>query len=222
MSDTDYQGGMVTPELSDVSSIITDRYGISTGSATFKVRTVNAEAYIGWGGNHPHADWMKRERTILNFKPGFAEIVVEYVGIPNQYTDPVVDYIDTASQEPIATHPKFTSDLAGTPDNPLNNAYFDPDSGAFDHFGSGTELTGVVDYLSGQVTRRVTICGCRDPEFLQDSVGQVGVGSYGDAMARATELFIGFNGEQRGDIFRVALDFRQPGLRGWSTLVYQK
>jgi hypothetical protein len=71
-----------------------------------------------------------------------------------------VDVQASLQSNPIETHPNFVSTLGGTPAGPLNGAVFDPTTGVFQGWPSGSPdaLGGVRFYLVAANTYRFTFC----------------------------------------------------------------
>jgi hypothetical protein len=83
-----------------------------------------------------------------------ARVELHYEGkddyISNEITSQNVSLDFTTSQEPIESHPDFTSTLGGTPAAPLNGAIFDATTGEFLGFDSLSQFAGVRSYLMPQ------------------------------------------------------------------------
>jgi hypothetical protein len=104
------------------------------------------------GDSHPKDGRLSCHRTTATLNAnGLAVITSEYIGIAGgNMTSPEVSGRANTSQEPIATHPKFASDIGGTEASPKNGAQFN--NGAFVRFAydaaANPNKEGVRSYLN--------------------------------------------------------------------------
>lgn len=99
--------------LEEAGEIVTDRYGLSTGSCVFSIpmdgqSTVSkVEANINIGQTtHPFASFLTLENRRIVLSPGFAKVVCSFAGCQSD-SDYVYEFEASAKEEPMATHPQF-------------------------------------------------------------------------------------------------------------------
>lgn len=112
-------------------------------------------------------------------------IALHYEGKASEFVNPEtvqdisVDF--TTSQEPIESHPDFTTAIGGTPSSPLHGAIFDPSTGEFTGFpvidpdeptALPSRFAGLKSYLMPQETFTSNTVEFSYPTDL-DNVGQV-------------------------------------------------
>lgn len=116
--------------------------------------------------------------SVSRQKPNIALITAEYAGgsgtspsgggEQNSENEPVIEVYSTTSQEPIETHPKFTTTIAGTPDAPLWPGVYKEEDGnwVFNKFPkednseppNACPYFGMTDYLvPRKIVKRTTI-----------------------------------------------------------------
>lgn len=226
----------------DSSRVVRDRYGLDSGNVTWQV------ARAVWQGNpsantpalgdaHPFCNWMHAEKVTWDFVPGFVLFAAEYAGV-NGSTTPVYELEMGASEEPIQTHPKFVSDIAGTPAVPANGAIFrdeegnktrDNMKGIFDRFrvllddGSPNPFGGVTGYLNPQMTWTKTWITASKPNDLAQ-VGKIDTpeGAPPSLGGSRNWLYVALTYEERGggNCYKVKKAWRASGARGWNTTLY--
>jgi hypothetical protein len=149
-------GNLSTLKVAPNAAIYYNRDGTITGKAFYTTKQSGGDADLAIGEAFPYGGGAYIAQYGYEYdEAGFINASAEYVGIWSS-TVQTVDGIATTTQEPIVTHPGFVSNLGGTPDAPLNSAYFDPVSGQFIDFPAGSDLAGVIAYLNPGATVRVT------------------------------------------------------------------
>jgi hypothetical protein len=118
--------GLILDASGELSS---DRYGLWTGRCRFRFPPKKWELLPAGLAPHPHAPWALAEKQTVSFTPGLWTLTVEYAGTPVESSEPVYESRRGTGQEPIETHPKFVSHIAGTPSSPLNGALFVDEEG---------------------------------------------------------------------------------------------
>jgi hypothetical protein len=114
--------------LNDPGTLTTDRTGLATCTATFKVRKDHWQTMPNLWSPHPIFGFIGMEHRELSFQGPFAVAVCKYAGVDaimyqNGNSSPVYDLCVGVSEEPIETHPDFAS-FAGSPMSPINGANF--------------------------------------------------------------------------------------------------
>jgi hypothetical protein len=122
--------------------------------------------------SHPTYPWLHLEKQKVDFTPGYVVVTSGYAGIAGgqSETTHIYELCLGLGEEPIETHPKFQSEIAGSPSSPLNGAIFidfetgkktmDDNRGVFDRFqntldGVRNTFAGISAYLDlAQITWR--------------------------------------------------------------------
>lgn len=110
--------------LSHAGELTADKNGLWTGACVFKLPAGRVDLVPGIGSLHPYADFCVAERFRLSFSAGLWSCAVEYVGGSVESSEPQYELSPGTGNEPIETHDKFLSVLAGRPSAPLNGAVF--------------------------------------------------------------------------------------------------
>lgn len=227
----EYHGnaGLITEKPGEVN---TDIYGLETCTAVYKCPMDRLDLIPAMFSQHPIFTYLYMERRRVSIDPGFLTITCEYAGIPGSITVPIYEIVWGTSEEPIETHPKFISDIAGTPSNPLNGAIFldetgvltqDDSRGIFSGFRSGSEFAGVTSYLDlAQMTWRVTFMTTDRPVSLS-GVGHISspAGPAPSPSDGGNWLYVGLTYTQRGIIYSVQEEWRGSGRNGWNETIYE-
>ena len=228
--------GLVTK---DSGTIVRDRYGMDKGTVVFQCRQDGWASHIpALGSAHPYAAWLACEKVAMTISPGIVLFACEYAGV-NGATEPVYELEIGCSDEPIETHPKFVSDIGGSPASPSNGAIFvdvetgsptdDDTKGVFSRFtiidgGVKNRFAGVSKYLdASQVTWTKTQVTTTRPTSVS-IVGLIGTpaGSPPSLGSGRNWLYIGLGYEERGGgtVFKVKQSWRASRLGGWITAMY--
>lgn len=154
---------------------------------------------------------------------GVAKISVTYRGFlaggePSQ-NDWVQELMASTRQEPIETHPKFTSDIAGTPASPKNEAIFD-DQGKFIGFKATSKYAGVKGYLVAGTTYRLRRTSGGRPASISDvgtiSSPAVGVGIRGSM----NWILVARTWRRSGGVYEINEEWQLSGPKGWDRTIY--
>lgn len=215
----------------DGDSIEQDENGALRAMATFTCDWKRALSLMPrrWQSRHPDFPNLICERVSVAKDKTMAVITAEYVGGTNSSGSfgsnsnvdnaPVVTVTASVSQEPIETHPDFTSTLGGTSETPLNGAVFD-DDGAFVKFGEkddGTRssLYGVTSYHAPRIVVRETRISTTQPSNVQ--VGTLESAPYGQGQF----LKVAHTFTRQGAVYIEEKEWMGPA-RGssWNSLIY--
>lgn len=142
-------------------TVVKHEDGLIESECVFKVRTV-ADGWVNprKGVDHPRIPYLSLVTEIVTHdEGGIATVRSRFAGIDSEVTDGYCTVLAAVSQQPIETHPRFESHIAGTAASPLNGARFDAVTKHFDGFPSVTaainsNLVGVTSYLGTGFTVR--------------------------------------------------------------------
>lgn len=221
-------------ETEDLGDVITDRYGLETGSVGWRVPLAEGDKAgvrdlrPRIGDAHPLFSWLTVVRRRTKFEPGICRIACDYEGV-EQATDLVYELETGLSEEPIETHPGFLG-LAGTPEHPYNGAIFSGDTfvGFSPWYGS-TRLPnfmgGVTSYLDfSKAVWTATHYVPKAQLDLQATTGTLGLISVPlgnpPVFDDRTWLYMGFNSTERGSAAQVKHQWMLSGRGGWNRAVY--
>lgn len=128
--------------LKHSGEIIQDIYGEESGTCMFHCPPGRWDLMPVAGFAHPMAGHLLFERRRVRFTPGFWKVYCDFRGVLGN-PPPRYELSLGSGREPIETHPKFESHLAGKPSAPKNGAIFvdaqgnittDDDLGVFERF----------------------------------------------------------------------------------------
>lgn len=224
---------LVIEELGEIS---TDLYGLSTCSMTAKCPWNRLDLVPPLFSYHPIFTYLNVERQRVRIKEGFLWITLEYAGIAGS-TQPIFELSLGLGSEPIETHPKFGTDIAGSPSAPINGAIFrnpstgeitsDDSIGVFDTFAARVDgnvnlYAGIRSFLDfSQATWRMRFHTTSRPVDIAN-LGKI-VQPEGPAPGLGGNrnwLYQGLTYEQRGIIFSVCKEWKASGFRGWDPVIY--
>jgi hypothetical protein len=179
---------------------------------------------------HPIYTWTNLERRRVQIGEGIMTITGDYAGV-NGESAHIFELCLGIADEPIVTHPRFTSDIGGLPSAPLHGAVFlDPDGnvttddaiGNFAYFNHSTEFAGIESYLAAdQMTWRERYVSRAEPDASHvGKISNPSFGPYGTPPGTTNWLQISCTFEQRGVCFFVTNEWRAGGRRGWNTTIY--
>jgi len=147
-------------------------------------------------------------------KAGIGTLTVESRGAVNALPPPDYCTRKSTSDEPISTHPLWTTKIAGTPAAPLNGAIFvDPTTGListastaiFKDFTTGSIFEGVQSYLCAGLTYTISYADYNAPD--QSGVGQLLSGApegfQGDTPPNTFWFYSGAESDLHGNIYRI-------------------
>lgn len=153
--------------LDAAGELSVDRMGVWSGACRFKIPIGRFDLVPLLNSMHPHANFCLAERQRVNFTPGLWTVYIDYAGANVEETEPVYELSPGTGNEPIETHDKFVSTLAGTASSPKNGAVFvngdgekttDNELGVFDRFshtvsgGAFNPFSGVKEYITANNT----------------------------------------------------------------------
>jgi hypothetical protein len=224
--DLEYYGA--TGFIENLGTLNTDIYGLTTADITWKYSQNSAiNLFPSLFDVHPTYTWLHLERQKVEYIPGFAMVTSGYAGVSGN-PEPVYELCLGLGEEPIETHPKFVSDIAGTPASPLNGAIFidfetgkkttDNNRGVFDRFqnmiGSGrNQFAGISAFLDlSQITwRKRFVTNTRPSDSSQVGYINNPEGPAPSVVNNAYWVYAGESYEQRGLSYFVTREWRCAG-----------
>ncbi len=233
----DYYGNRTSLIVESPGELTTDIYGLATCTAVYKCPMDRFDLVPAMFSHHAIYLGLALERRRVAITPGFLVITAEYAGLTiTPPTSPVYELTIGLSEQPIETHPKFVTEIAGTPNAPLNGAVFldeqgklttDNAKGIFDKFrsvvnGSRNQFAGISAYLSpAEVTwRKIYIDG--GPPSSVTPVGFIDSpdGPVPGLVSGRSWLNNGVTFRQRGNVYEITKEWRASGPGGWNTIIY--
>lgn len=237
-TDFNYYGS--TAFLEDQGRLTTDIFGLQTCTARFKYPSNTPFVSVpSLFDAHPTYGWLHVEHQEIEVAPGFLIITNGYAGIAGGLSEstPIYELALGVSEDPIETHPKFVTAIAGTPTAPLNGAVFvdfetgkkttDDSKGVFQEFlpvigGARNLLAGISAYLNAnEMTWRERKVSNARPSDIS-TVGRIGtpVGPAPSLGGSRNWLFLALNYEQRGLAYFISREWRASGVSGWNNIIY--
>jgi hypothetical protein len=169
--------------------------------------------------SHPYINGLLCYQSTLEYlKAGKAKVTGDYIGLLSDPSIPTVEFAGGSGQDPIETHPDFER-FAGTPEEPLNGAEFDEDTGEFLGFFNG-EFQGVRSYIVPSILVNISYYTHRRPslqrlnEIIASPPGFVGPSS------TKNYLRIGNPYRRTGNVYFVTEQYLGSGPAGWNRQIY--
>lgn len=152
-------------------------------------------------------------------KLGKARVEADFIGLLYDPSIPKVEFAGGSGQDPIETHEKF-EEFAGTPEEPLNGAQFDADTGEFLGFFEPGDFQGVRAYIVPSVIVHYSYHTWTAPQ-----VGQVGrivntVPNFRKPPTVRNFLLIGMPYRQIGPLYHVTEQYLGSSRKGWNRTIY--
>lgn len=233
----------------DYGTLTTDRYLLDTCTAVFKITKASWPYLPTIPSGHPIFGWIQMEKREVSFKGTYAEARCSYAGVVAD-TTPVYETVDGLSEDPIATHIKFASDIGGSPKAPINGAIFryagggspQPNADA-DHVAASNDgyvfdsfqiFTPGGKTLSKFAKQEVYLApfnqtfrktyNTTNPTVDTSMTGYIDVpdGPAPDLGGSRNWLNMGYTITQRGLATQVIVEWRASGPRGWNPTIYTK
>jgi len=211
----------------------TDRFGIDSIEMTVEIPNASfPSSMLADFAAHPNFTTMLlTRRTGQRSKPGWWTVNYVFEGFLLSAPDPTYELTTSLSQEPIQTHPDFST-FAGTLASPLNDAVFvDPDTGfesrknnaiwkEFAFKGSNNEKAGIEAYLAPGAEWRETKFQTTEPTGIRD-VGTIETpAGPNPSLAGRDWLAWGETYVRRGYVYQVTSTWKLSGRNGWDTDIY--
>lgn len=207
--------------LDSYGMLQTDRYGMSTATATWFQLSDITGVPITFGASHPVWSFLKCDKVNVSYDKPYWRVEASYFGVNG--TPAAIYELDVSmSEEPVETHPDF-ADFAGAPGSEANGATFDAE-GAFLGFvgaGANPEWVGVRSYLApGMIWRKTYVASSTPPSVSTLGLIDTPEGSPPSVESGRTWMFSGLSFEQKGLVYQVRKEWRLSGRRGWNTTLY--
>ena len=198
------------------SQFTSNRDGSCTLIETYKgnfADLLTSSLTVTGSGNVEFTTLIVWSSKITQNQAGIGTLVVESRGALGSLPDPEYTLDRATHNEPLATHPLWTTQIAGTPASPLNGAIFvDPITGAlstattavFKGWTTGSIFEGVEDYLLAGSTYTISYADTSPPDLT--GVGQIvdgGPDEAPDAPDGSYWIFTGASSTQHGNIYRI-------------------
>ncbi|WP_395736272.1 hypothetical protein [Prosthecobacter sp.] len=204
------------------ANVSEDENGLLTGTACYEGDRAYALSVPAVGTLHPfdfRLTCYKREITYM--KASKIKATLSYIGVAADPTPFFIEHPGGSGQDPIETHPNFT-DFAGTPDDPLNGAYFDTETGEFVGFTDPTNsLCGVKSYIVPSVMVNLSFYTHFVPDL--NDVGNLYTWNIPNLVAPPNVknfLLLGMPYRQIGNVFQVTHQVLGSGPSGWNRKIY--
>jgi len=173
------------------------------------------------GSNHPTLPslivWSSR---VIEDKGGIGTLVIESRGAINALPEPTYSLDRATHNEPISTHPLWTTQIAGKPSNVLNGALFvDPATGLastddataiFKGWNIGSIFQGISDYLLAGSTFTISYADYNAPD-LSDVGSLVTPQNAPNTAPGFFWLYTGASSCQHGNIYRIQKTYLLTG-----------
>ncbi len=186
-----------------------------------------ATALLGSAHEDDSNVWLYRLRRAKN-NLGITLAIFDCIGVSKDPTDRIVSYPASVNTDPIETHPKFVSHLAGTGTAPLNGAkWLDDGEGGYTFEGfmnddAPAELRGVRSYFTGAVVARATYFSRTPPAFRPICKIVTSLPNIPDIAGVKNWLYLPPSSEQIANVrlWRVSEEFLGSLPAGWSQKIY--
>jgi len=161
---------------------------------------------------------------IEDLKSDKIRAIASYIGVASDPTPWFKAGQGSLDKESLLTHPKFVSEMAGTPDAPLNSAKFDPETGEFLGFpaDAGNNLGGMDSWFVPSVVWTFTRWTYREPTFTE--MGKI---DNTPVPVKRPPNLVNFlagpkNYSQIGRLYQERLEYWGSGERGWNEIAYRR
>ncbi|CAB4159142.1 hypothetical protein UFOVP736_27 [uncultured Caudovirales phage] len=222
--------------LEHSGKVKSDRFGLWTGRCRWSILATRSDLLPLIGELHPLADWMKVEDRDITFAAGRWLVDCSYVGVEPIDPVPVYELQRNTNTEPIETHEKFVTTIAGKPSAPLNGALFvdedgnptaDDKRGIFHRFrlvlesGERNPFAGMTGYLSASNTLWTKSWTSRTKPTDGGAVGKIDTPEGGPpSFSGCTWIYSGLQFTERVDIYSVRKVWMLSAPGGWNSVVY--
>ena len=215
-----------------------DRYGLWTGRLRYSILATRIDLVPAIGEVHPLADWMRIEDRDITFAPGRLLVDCSYVGAsPDGLdTEPIYELQRNTNTEPIETHEKFVTTIAGKPSAPLNGALFvdedgnptaDDTRGIFHRFrlvlegGDRNPLAGTTGFLSPSNTLWTKSWTSKSKPTDGGAVGKVDTPEGGPpSYTGCNWLYTGMQYTERQGVYSIRKVWMLSAEGGWIPVIY--
>lgn len=200
-----------------------DENGLLTGELSYEGDALFMHALpVSWGLGllHPYDYRLTAyRRRLQRLQASKVRITLSFIGIMSDPTPWVIEHPGGNGQEPIETHPDFTT-FAGTATSPKNGAKFDTSTGEFLGFFDPTKsLAGVRSYIVPNVLVSATYYTHYIP-----NLGNVGrISGYPPISAPPNVrnfLLLACPYKQIGNLYQVTHQYLGSGPNGWNRSIY--
>jgi hypothetical protein len=139
---------------------------------------------------------------------------------PNGGDGLVVSFSGGANNDPIETHPEFSTDIGGTVDDPTFGAVFDPVTGQFLRFNPGSQHAGVQYYLTPATQITISYWKSSVPNLKKrmevvDKISGVSLPADVKNLLRVETSY-----RTTGSSYQVTEVYLASGVDGWDPIIY--
>lgn len=242
-NDLVYYGNDRSLIVESYGTLNTDYTGLATATAIYTTRRDQWSRFPNIYTKHPIFSFMLMSSRKVSIDGAFARAECEYGGFQADqnenggFTPPVYELVVGMSEEPITVHPKFTTNIAGTPTAPLNGAVFinvktkdvstviTPTTNAgwrFYEWEYDSKYYGVERYLdAGNVTWRKT----QNAYYTYTAISRAGTVETPEGPAPRLNqnrnwLNMGTTITRKGAAVQMVTEWRASGRRPWNSTIY--
>jgi len=199
-----------------------DENGLLTGTLVYEGDRAYAGSVPPTGSLHPYDFRLTcYKRNLRYLKASKVRGTLSYIGVASDPTPFFIEHPGGSGQDPIETHPEFEN-FAGTPDDPSNGAYFDPDTQEFVGFTDpGSSMFGVTSYIVPSVMVNLSFYTHYVPDL--GNVGQLYNWTIPNLVAPPNVrnfLLLGMPYRQIGNLFQITHQILGSGPNGWNRRIY--
>jgi hypothetical protein len=213
-----------------------DRLGMWTGRCRFSILADRYDLLPAVGDVHPRVPWMMLEDRDMTLTPGRILVDCSYVGSEVIDTRPVHELQRNTNTEPIETHEKFITLIAGKPSAPINGALFidedgtptaDDKRGIFHKFrlilddGSRNPFAGTTGYLGPSNTVWNKSWTSKTKPTDGGFVGKIDTPEGGPPSYTGCDwLYIGLTYTERISVYAIRKSWMLSASGGWNPVIY--
>jgi hypothetical protein len=215
----------------------TDRFGIDTVELVVKIPdNLFPSQVLSDFAPHPRfSNMLLSRRSGSRNEPGYMTVSYLFEGFLDEAPEePTYELLGSLSQEPIQTHPDFSTVIAGTPNDAKNGAIFvDPQTrlqseasnAVFKEFLNSPEpgsqsKAGVDSYLEPSVEWRETKFQKTRPNSVTDLGNIQDPAGNPPDLAPRDWIVWSYSYIRRGALYQVTTTWRMSGRNGWDPDIY--
>ena len=211
--------------------------GTLEGQVTYKCDKDSEFSLPQVGDSHPDDSKLECYNISKTYNSnGYITATASFFGLISSTTEPVVSYSGGQNNEPIETHPNFTS-FAGTVSAPLNGALFVTDTESEDYstfikFGGGEDpdgpqYRGTEYYLTASTMITLSYWTDKVPTLkkrlnIYDKISGVTGSDFKVPDDVKDFLLLDTPYRQVGSFYQVTEQYLGSGTKGWNDVIYTR
>lgn len=203
-------------------SITEKNDGTIEGQVVFKCDTSRIANLPQMGATHPRDSRCELYNREITFQ-GLTQIQMtgSFFGLVSARTKPIISYTPNTNQDPITSHPDFSS-FAGSKTTPLNGAKFDDDTGEFLGFfdQSITDLFGAEFYLVPATLLSLTYWTKNVPSLQRRMTRKSSIPGFKAPPDVKEFMLLDTPYRQVGSFYQVTEQIMGSGPNGFSNIIY--